>query len=702
MQEKLLKVLMKISLFFNTAFLTSIILFPIYSANAVKLFSMPDADTQYSTMADTPGSEFEDSENAWSIGLPAHVSISEGISFYCTSSSPDACIDTSAPAEPPTDFETLDCSTYDDHAVCEMARALNFDPLNIYKFVSERIQYKPYYNLKKGAQLTLFDESGNDFDQASLLVRLLWFSGIRADFVYGTMEIPAFSPVVGGASLQNWLGLQGTASVEGLSQVLRFGCIPHDYQDTTFTVSRVWVRAHLDTEVDLDPAFKYHEIRSATEDVLSIIGFNKTSFMTDLYTVDDSVNYSRLDYFSRNDLRNRLSNYASDLVDWFADNPTVTIENFVGRKKIIPNNLTFHSTESYVWRTVPSQFLATIRVQAGDIEREFTFQELKGQELSVARIGDEAVLYVGDEEIARGDPDNPDIDPDSGDPKKLIVTINHKYAAKYQECEDDPASCQDGFSEYYADTVSAYGGVTDSYGVASIVYGFHSFTNKRDSLLAQELQRLASVEDTPPWYIRSKKSYALLAARYIHQATVGSNLLMSLSKIKGELFVHHAVGVVASSANKKIHIDVGDVFISPIANLTTGNDVVRSIIKLLQASTFLGSALESGIIQQLRIGGGMSTVKYFDTVLPYAPGNTEYGSDDYYTHITLGNVSTWAAIEGGLNQFKANKFKWDDGAALEAHCIAREIEIHNDCIQSTVYDGGCSHCSVMIIMIIIL
>jgi hypothetical protein len=51
----------------------------------------------------------------------------------------------------------------------------------------------------KGATLTLLDGSGNDFDQASLLIALLRESGYTAKFVIGQQTIS-------GNDLANWLG----------------------------------------------------------------------------------------------------------------------------------------------------------------------------------------------------------------------------------------------------------------------------------------------------------------------------------------------------------------------------------------------------------------------------------------------------------------------------------------------------------------
>ena len=62
--------------------------------------------------------------------------------------------------------------------ITELARALRYDPKLIYDYVHNNIDYVPYFGSTKGATLTYLDGSGNDFDQASLMIALLRASGL--------------------------------------------------------------------------------------------------------------------------------------------------------------------------------------------------------------------------------------------------------------------------------------------------------------------------------------------------------------------------------------------------------------------------------------------------------------------------------------------------------------------------------------------
>jgi hypothetical protein len=54
-----------------------------------------------------------------------------------------------------------------------LAENLGNDPTRIFNYVHDQIRYVHYFGSKKGAELTLLERSGNDFDQCALLSSLL-------------------------------------------------------------------------------------------------------------------------------------------------------------------------------------------------------------------------------------------------------------------------------------------------------------------------------------------------------------------------------------------------------------------------------------------------------------------------------------------------------------------------------------------------
>jgi 2-dehydro-3-deoxygluconokinase len=84
-----------------------------------------------------------------------------------------------------------------------LADGLRNDPLKIYEYVRNYIDYQCYYGSKKGAHLTLMEGSGNDMDQAALLVALLRAAGHSAGYTHGPAQF-SFNEYV------DWWGISPT------------------------------------------------------------------------------------------------------------------------------------------------------------------------------------------------------------------------------------------------------------------------------------------------------------------------------------------------------------------------------------------------------------------------------------------------------------------------------------------------------------
>src|SRR5205814_2534101 len=94
-----------------------------------------------------------------------------------------------------------------------LARGLENDPLRILNYVHDHIRYLLYFGSKKGAQLTLLEKSGNDFDQSALLVALLRAAGhTNSGYQFGLVEVPYDDPAGHDEDLHHWLGLTLTNS----------------------------------------------------------------------------------------------------------------------------------------------------------------------------------------------------------------------------------------------------------------------------------------------------------------------------------------------------------------------------------------------------------------------------------------------------------------------------------------------------------
>jgi len=149
----------------------------------------------------------------------------------------------------------------------ELAANLSYNPVKMYEYVRNNFDYEIYYGSLKGAQETLWEMAGNDFDLASLLIALYRVSGIPARYVYGSVEVPI-------ERVMNWVGVTNrstaadmfaTGAIPSVAVVDTYGVIK------TLRMDHAWVEAYVDyipsrgavniagdTWVQLDPSFKQY------------------------------------------------------------------------------------------------------------------------------------------------------------------------------------------------------------------------------------------------------------------------------------------------------------------------------------------------------------------------------------------------------------------------------------------------------------
>jgi hypothetical protein len=87
-----------------------------------------------------------------------------------------------------------------------LARGLENDPKRIFDYVHDHIRHVLYFGSKKGAQLTLLERSGNDFDQCALLAALLTAAGYSPSYEFGALKMP-YSNNTNHQDLVHWLEL---------------------------------------------------------------------------------------------------------------------------------------------------------------------------------------------------------------------------------------------------------------------------------------------------------------------------------------------------------------------------------------------------------------------------------------------------------------------------------------------------------------
>ncbi|WP_218110561.1 transglutaminase-like domain-containing protein [Ostreibacterium oceani] len=152
----------------------------------------------------------------------------------------------------------------------EKAAELDYDPVKIYYWVRNNIEFVPTWGAYQTAEHTLGSRQGNAFDTASLLIAMLRASNIPARYVHGTIEVAP-------EKFQNWVGdfddIESAATYAGTlgSRVVTLRN-RNTNMITAVELEHVWVEAAIDfhpsrgminkvadTWLPMDASFKQYE-----------------------------------------------------------------------------------------------------------------------------------------------------------------------------------------------------------------------------------------------------------------------------------------------------------------------------------------------------------------------------------------------------------------------------------------------------------
>ncbi|ABQ24274.1 transglutaminase domain-containing protein [Geotalea uraniireducens] len=126
--------------------------------------------------------------------------------------------------------------------IVELAQSLQWNPVLIYEWVKNNVETEWYWGSMKGAEETLRQKSGNDADQASLLVALLRAANFPARYVKGTID---FFPDIERA--RNLTGLDDPLKIAAFFQKagIPFKPVIAGGGITNFNIEHIWVEAFI-------------------------------------------------------------------------------------------------------------------------------------------------------------------------------------------------------------------------------------------------------------------------------------------------------------------------------------------------------------------------------------------------------------------------------------------------------------------------
>ena len=264
-------------------------------------------------------------------------------------------------------------------AIEALALSLGNNPVAIYRWVKNNIDFYPTFGSLQGSQLTLDMRRGNATDISSLLVALLRSAGIHARFVQGTVDIPI-------ADVLNWLGDVPDADLA--QDLLGAGAIPNvaildgGGNIVSFNVEHVWVEAFIDmipsrgsvnlsgdSWVAMDASFKRYLVTPPSNLVTNVPLDPVLTDIKDSLTVNESL--GSFDAIDEEATLDSMENWAIDALEYMANNNIEqTPTAIAGDKQIVqdkimllPGTLPFKVLSSSApMAALPASLKQTVRV----------------------------------------------------------------------------------------------------------------------------------------------------------------------------------------------------------------------------------------------------------------------------------------------------------------------------------------------------
>jgi len=266
-------------------------------------------------------------------------------------------------AIPPTaeDLAETEDVQIDAH-IRELAQELGKNPVKIYNWVHNNIQFTPSFGSIQGSLMTLEARRGNAFDIANLLISLLRAANIPARYAYGTVEISA-------EQATGWLDV---SSVVQAGDILTRAGIPtrvltRDNTPTHIRLEHVWVKAFVDfmpsrgarniigdTWIPMDASIKKHTFQAASS-ILADLPLDQADLADQLMQGavigPGTGSFQQLDWVT---VAESTETYITQLEDYItAKGLGETAEQVIGSKQV------FQSTREVLAAGLPFSLVAT-------------------------------------------------------------------------------------------------------------------------------------------------------------------------------------------------------------------------------------------------------------------------------------------------------------------------------------------------------
>jgi hypothetical protein len=496
--------------------------------------------------------------------------------------------------------------------ITALAEALGYDPTNIFNFVHDQIRYIHYYGSKKGAELTLLERSGNDFDQCALLSALLQASGFPTTYGLAIMGIPYDTNTC--LDLHHWLGLDfyNTNWYSTTNYFAYFTgtrgdpvCVPFS-DSNTIGLQRIWVNVTIGgVTYYLDPAFKISRPTNGIN-LSSAMGLSTSNLWAAAGGTDSGYSVTGL---NEGALRTALKSCSSNLLAYISNSaPGASVASIVGGQQIVSSvgsplmtSLVYptYTSSAYpllIWTNQPTNFMGTFSIAIGGTKSSWPTPALAGQRLSLTFSNNGvAQLWLEDSNILST------TNLGGSNTTQVIFTATHPYGGWSNSAPMDSGWCDRSSTNTYQTTNAIY----------TIMYGF---------------------EPNAVWLKeRQQRLDAYLAAGYTNgsrQLTCETLNVMGLGWMVQAELAHelssqewnqlpefqHRFGRMGQESGRGYYVDLYLQMDGTMPSTGFNTPDVNAMYEEYDVNSFFASAMEHGIIEQLQNSNlvAASTVKMLE------------------------------------------------------------------------------------------
>lgn len=508
-----------------------------------------------------------------------------------------------------------------------LAQGLQNSWSNIFNYVNSNIRYVHYFGSKKGAQLTLLEKSGNDFDQCALLVALLRSAGYtNTGYQFGWEGVPYDDPSGQNIDLHHWFQLSFfNTNWNYTSNYLFsfFGKRGYPLAATTgtntFIFQRVWVTlTNNGTTYYLDPAFKI-SVPIAGISLPVAMGYaNNATASNALMSAaggTDTGNY--VTNLTESALRNSLTVCTTNLVAYIQSNyPNASVQQIIGGQQIVPygGTLIINQQEWYKnpdfpiytvdgdgttnWVNEPTNMMSSLTITFARTNYQWWIPQLLGQRISLifspsggAQLWQDDALLVTN--TAGG----------SSSTTNVVISVNH------------PVGTWDTINNVLVDNGKDDQVVTNSYqrtnSTYAIIYAFEpdwGWLQQRENML--DSYRQQGLADTSRQVV--SETLNVMGLNWMLQTAGADQMAAAQDGVLPQYY--HRVGRMAQENGKGYYVDV---YMQESGSMSGGGaDAANTAIQNNHFDLFnyFASALEHGVLEQLQSSNlvASSTVKMLE------------------------------------------------------------------------------------------